>query len=384
MQHEVKRAHLTEEQLLQKYEKDKPKIAHYNELTAYLFEQRQHQIYNEQTLQFTTSLLKLNPEFYTMWNYRREIMHHMYSPTPDIYVRVLNDELNFVLASLKRFPKVYWIWNHRSWCLFKLVELKSVNWEFEFKTVSKMLELDQRNFHGWHYRRFVVENLELEQQQQQVESGGDKNDGKGDGDDNSNKLAILQLNFDEFDYTTSKIQRDFSNFSAWHNRTKLIPKIFHLLSDTKSANETLVDTVDKEKLELFKTPLSILHNDLAILRTGIYMSPEDNSVWLYLYWLLSDDFFVSAFETREKYLEILNDQLSLIHEVNDLEKDDTGSDNVGCLKSLVYVHALIDGVKGVDVLDDANIVSALQKLVQLDSLRKHRYEDQLSGKAPVI
>ena len=74
--------------------------------------------------------------------------------------------------------------------------------------VSKLLDLDQRNFHGWHYRRFVVENMELEC----------KND----------TTLILKINLDEFNYTTLKFKR-FSEFSAWHNRTKLIPKIYNLI-----------------------------------------------------------------------------------------------------------------------------------------------------------
>ena len=85
--------------------------------------------------------------------------------------------------------------------------------------VSKLLDLDQRNFHGWHYRRFVVENMELEC----------KND----------TTLILKINLDEFNYTTLKIQKDFLNFSAWHNRTKLIPKIYNLIQQQQQQQQKM-------------------------------------------------------------------------------------------------------------------------------------------------
>ncbi|KAI3407053.2 BET4 [Candida oxycetoniae] len=346
------------------YEKDLPKIAHYKELTSYLFNKRDSQTYDEETFKLTTRLLQLNPEFYTMWNFRREIIDKVYAPHSEIYIEILNDELNLILSLLKKFPKVYWIWNHRRWCLFKLVELKSVDWEFEFKTVGKMLELDQRNFHGWQYRRFVVENLEIQK------TGNDK------------ELEILNLNLKEFEYTTSKIQHDFSNFSAWHNRTKLIPIIYNLVKQL--GKRSYDGGVDNDKIKLFESPLSILYNDLEILKTGIYMCPEDNSVWLYFCWLLSDKFFVSAFDSIKDYIEVLNNQLELIKEVNELEKEDTGNENVGCLRSLVYVHALINKAQNEDILENKEVVTNLKKLIELDSLRKHRYEDQLSGKVLII
>lgn len=412
MQHEVKRVQLTKDQLLQKYAKDQPKIKHYRELTDYLFDQRKSKVYNEETLKLTTSILQLNPEFYTMWNYRREIMDHVYSASSstsdmlNIYISVLNNELNFILSLLKRFPKVYWIWNHRRWCLFKLVDFGAVDWGFEFKTVGKMLEMDQRNFHGWQYRRFVVENLQVEQLKKKEHNGcRDPKDGqeeKGEekeGEDAleeatsknegvCNNLKVLKLYLDEFGYTTTKIQHDFSNFSAWHNRTKLIYKIHNLVTSLKKSDSGggvgVGGIVSEEKISLFLNPLNVMKNDLEILQTGIYMSPEDNSVWLYLYWLLSDDIFVLAFKTQDEYLKVLKDQIKLIREVNELEKDDTGLDNVGCLKSFVFVRALIDKVEKRKELDDKEIVTNLEKLIKLDSLRRRRYEDQLLGKVPVL
>lgn len=64
--------------------------------------------------------------------------------------------------------------------------------------VGKMLTRDSRNFHGWGYRRTVIENLE------------------------SPALNGKSMACEEYDYTTKKIGENLSNFSAWHNRSRLI------------------------------------------------------------------------------------------------------------------------------------------------------------------
>jgi geranylgeranyl transferase type-2 subunit alpha len=64
--------------------------------------------------------------------------------------------------------------------------------------VSKMLARDNRNFHGWGYRKIVIASLE------------------------SDVLHGKSMARQEFGYTTKMISSNLSNFSAWHNRTKLI------------------------------------------------------------------------------------------------------------------------------------------------------------------
>ncbi|EMG46909.1 Geranylgeranyl transferase type-2 subunit alpha [Candida maltosa Xu316] len=354
MQHGVKRVSLSEEAKRSKLEKDQIKIKKYRDLTSEIFELRDKKTYNDEALLKTNEILLINPEFYTMWNYRREILN-TYKPDLTVYEDILNQDLNFVLAQLKRFPKCYWIWNHRRWLLFELVSIGKVNWKYEFGIVSKLLELDQRNYHGWHYRRFVVSNMELECK--------------------DDLPKILKINLDEFNYTTQKIQKDFSNFSAWHNRAKLIPKIHDLIHKNQglpSSSET----------DLFQNTKSILDNDLEMIKTGIYMSPEDTSVWYYLQWLLSDPFFKNGFESKEDYLEVLNQQLQVIDEVNEMEKEDTGKDNVGCLKNIVFIKSLIQQENNQDKLTD-EIKEALKILTEIDPLRKNKYLQQLAGKVEI-
>ena len=76
-------------------------------------------------------------------------------------------------------------------------------WNRELVLVGKMLVRDSRNFHGWGYRRIVVSELE------------------------SSKLNGKSMVESEFEYTTKVIHGDkgLSNFSAWHRRSKLIPRL---------------------------------------------------------------------------------------------------------------------------------------------------------------
>ena len=69
---------------------------------------------------------------------------------------------------------------------------------------------------------------------------------------------------DEFAYTTAKINQNFSNFSAWHYRTKLVPRVC-------TTTEQLLAALDA---------------DLQLIQQAYYTEPDDQSAWLYHRWLL--------------------------------------------------------------------------------------------------
>ena len=79
-----------------------------------------------------------------------------------------------------------------------------------------MLHRDSRNFHGWGYRRTVVANIE--------------------------RLKPSSLAKPEFEYTTKMIGTNLSNFSAWHNRSKLILRI---LEEQQASNEERQQMLDE-------------------------------------------------------------------------------------------------------------------------------------------
>lgn len=89
-----------------------------------------------------------------------------------------------------------------------------------------MLSLDSRNFHGWGYRRNIVKALESKELDPQTKSE--------------------TMTESEFQYTTKMIESNLSNFSAWHHRSKLIPR---LLDERQTDNETRLKMLDSGMYE---------------------------------------------------------------------------------------------------------------------------------------
>ncbi|KAM9901292.1 hypothetical protein OXX79_004626 [Metschnikowia pulcherrima] len=364
-QHGVKRVQLSAHARKSKLEKDRAKIAHYRALTKKVLDNKAEKVYTKEALQDTTVLLDLNPEFNAVWNYRRNIFNHLFAGNVLDRCEALNTDLLVAMEMMKRFPKCYWIWNHRRWCLETLDETKNADWNRELAIVSKVLMMDSRNFHGWQYRRYVVSHLEQEARSKEPHSGTE-----------------LEISLREFQYTTETINKSTANFSAWHNRTKLIAKILKLLSENN-----LRMTTDEKATGVFQSASKLLKHELNLVKTGMFMDAEDTSVWLYMQWLLTDEIFVGALP-KDIYLELLQQQLKDVNELNDLEKDDTGRDNVWCLKTIIFLKTLLSRENNEndpsEHIIDNDVTAALNKLVELDPLRKGHYIDQLNGRASII
>ncbi|KAL4780735.1 hypothetical protein BJX76DRAFT_337218 [Aspergillus varians] len=231
------------------------KIEAYRELEHTVREEIAGRQYTPETLRKLSELLRKNPEYYTMWNYRRRVLQHEFSQAVpedsteanmDRITTLIQTDLQFLIPLLRSFPKCYWIWNYRLWLLDEAKRLlpRSVArkvWQEELALVGKMLSLDSRNFHGWGYRRFVVETLETLSSQEEDEKS----------------LAEA-----EFEYAKKMIGTNLSNFSAWHYRTKLLQR---LLSE-KSAS-------DKERKQMLDDELGLIHRALC--------DPYDQSLWFY-------------------------------------------------------------------------------------------------------
>ena len=179
-------------------------------------------------------------------------MRHILSPGPaedgqgrktshDTSANIISDELSFLLPLMRKYPKCYWIWNYRLWLLEQSTHCLPVVtgrqlWQRELALASKMLSLDSRNFHGWGYRRTVVNALESPELQT-------------DGSENT-------LTEQEFNYTTKMINTNLSNFSAWHTRSKLIPKLL---------TERQADRVARRKFLDEGTKLFAMYQSLPLL-----------------------------------------------------------------------------------------------------------------------
>jgi geranylgeranyl transferase type-2 subunit alpha len=137
-------------------------------------------------------------------------------------LELIKNDLIFLVPLLKQWPKCYWIWDHRIWLLQQAtlrleVPIARRLWQEELALCGMMLVRDSRNFHGWGYRRMVVEQLE------------------------SPALHGKSMVEDEFAYTTKMVHAHLSNFSAWHTRSKLIPR---LLDERKASDQERKEFLD--------------------------------------------------------------------------------------------------------------------------------------------
>jgi geranylgeranyl transferase type-2 subunit alpha len=71
-------------------------------------------------------------------------------------------------------------------------------------------------------------------------------------------MPVPRTDNSELAYTTRKIESNFSNFSAWHQRSKVY--------ESK-------DAID-------------IAAELELVRNAMYTDPEDQSVWIYHRWLV--------------------------------------------------------------------------------------------------
>ncbi|KAI1345799.1 hypothetical protein F5Y01DRAFT_45101 [Xylaria sp. FL0043] len=295
----VARTARTEEQRKQ----DLEKIEKYRQLEEAIREKTARGAYDDAALfPLTTKLLRLNPEYYTIWNVRRRCLtsgllsrpsagsspstaspstsltattspssatcsSSSSAPTPrdpaspttgrsgttpdtENDAEVLKSELTFIIPLLLEFPKCYWIWKYRKWLLEQAIlrlprPVASSVWEAELALASKMLVKDRRNFHAWGYRRYLVARLE------------------------SADLLGRSLAEDEFAYTTKMIRNDLSNFSAWHNRSRLMFRVL----DERRANDV--------------ARTAFLETELNLVQEALNVGPEDQSLWYYHRYLIS-------------------------------------------------------------------------------------------------
>ena len=73
----------------------------------------------------------------------------------------------------------------------------------------------------------------------------------------------------ECDMAKAIIQKNFSNYSAWHYRGKLMPEIL------------------TEESKTYGLPLAVITEDFASLKHAYFTDPKDQSPWNYHAWLMS-------------------------------------------------------------------------------------------------
>ena len=244
-------------------------------------------------------------------------------PPPPPFVPHLRDELALTEKTLRKNPKSYPSWHHRKWTVHRLVEQararaaaarlfthsvpgttaaadttttteeeddqeeKSIL-SREMKLIAHLLDLDDRNFHCWGYRRFVVS----------LRGAPDA---------------------EELDYTTSKIEANFSNYSAWHHRSTYLPRVHGVAAVNGSGGQTAAadqakdaDHADRDNRTTatdsrttdagadrapdrgettsttMRLPRDVLDAEYELVQQAFFTEPEDQSGWMYHRWLLGN------------------------------------------------------------------------------------------------
>jgi len=203
-----------------------------------------------------------------LWNYRKEALVEVFGAN-DLQQteKSIENELKLSEIGIKSNPKSYGAWYHRKWVLEKAnaeENYKNKIFSTEIKLCEKLLLLDNRNFHCWGYKDWVENKLETSLE------------GK------------LQ-------FTTLKIEENFSNYSAFHYRSKILP--------TMIANKT-----ENEKL-------SQLNKELNMIHQAIYTEPDDQSVWWYYFFVIH--FSNEAIQNQSTFMILIQNEIKCVEELLD-------------------------------------------------------------------
>jgi len=123
------------------------------------------------------------------------------------------------------------------------------------------LAKDERNFHVWNYRSWLINILKT----------------------HDAKFVDKELQFID-----SKLQSNFSNFSALHFKSKnLLSKYSLWLQSHKDKKPSEIEENNLlSDVLLYGLPLDTIKQELETVKTGLYMQSSEQSMWLYHQWLI--------------------------------------------------------------------------------------------------
>lgn len=296
------------------------------------------------TFELLGKMLRSNPDFYTLWNYRKEIListcsnsniplttaiehkgDYQYAVPLSQGSSLLEVELSLTAECIKKNPKSYGAWHHRLWMIthFEHSTIK------ELELCSLFLSSDQRNFHCWSYRRQIV-----------------------------TLAGAATTPHSEYLYSTQKINENFSNYSAFHHRSVYIK----LLPSSSAAYRALLQT------------------ELAVVENAIYTEPDDQSAWWYRQFLLA--WVVGGYDGSESSGEVpeeshgawaarvLVEQVAVLEGLVEVEDDCKWA-----LDALVQTRRLLASIGAEEGIESTGMgeTELLQRLAEVDPSHSERY-----------
>uniref|UniRef100_A0A131XKW4 Geranylgeranyl transferase type-2 subunit alpha n=1 Tax=Hyalomma excavatum TaxID=257692 RepID=A0A131XKW4_9ACAR len=222
----------TAEQEEEKRKEREKKLKIYKAATQRVIEKRRNQELDDELLYITSQILQSNPDYTTMWNIRREVFIIHFNKSLKKTVEDGMGELLLTETALQKNPKSYGAWSHRAWAMENFPDM---DWAKELRLCNVFLDQDERNFHCWDYRRFVCSHTKV--------------------------TAEMELAF-----TMDRIAANFSNYSAWHYRSSLLPSVH------PGPKEGTVEE-------------NVLLEEYNLVQNATFTDPGDQSAWFYHRWL---------------------------------------------------------------------------------------------------
>lgn len=371
------------------------KVQAIKDATSLVLDFRKKRWYHSTALSASAKLLKVVPELYTLWNFRREALQDVFSGGGPAAQEATEVELALTMACLKENPKSYSTWHHRKW----VINWGKADLNQELKLVNSALDQDERNFHAWHHRQWLVGLM---------------------GRSAEEELA----------YTEERILLNFSNYSAWHYRTLLLHQLYtqdvrtisfeDLMAATSLKEETKEDeggeTAKEQKqsdqerapikapgsqvlsgfhLGAEPIPVHILDQEYDMVHQAFATDCEDQSPWMYYRWLLGNSLahYRTAASRSPANQAAAKAVLAgvLAREVQRFREDHLSE---GDSKWPLLMLALLRGAQadlGVwgehpeepqQVLTE--VIDLYHRLIALDPMRKGYYQDQMEKIAPGV
>ena len=107
----------------------------------------------------------------------------------------------------------------------------------------------------------------------------------------------------ELAYTLRKIEQDFSNYSAWHQRQLLFARKWEQQQQAQQQQEQRQTTTSTRTQDLAR--------ERALVLQAMYTDPADQSVWLYHRWLVA----------QNPAPAVLDEEIAHVEELLEVEPD---------------------------------------------------------------
>nr|CCC94207.1 conserved hypothetical protein [Trypanosoma congolense IL3000] len=170
----------------------------------------------------------------------------------------------------------------------------------EKKQGDALLAMDERNFHAWGFRRWAMwqlgemekfltwHSIKLGPNVASVKEGdfasylnGSSGGGQPHGPQD---VLFTPEELKELSFTSAAVRRNFSNYSAWHQRGFIVQGALRRLQQRQWTGGNPGE--DKLRVDMVSQAWCRLEEDLALLTTAIYCDPLDQSAWYYAQFLI--------------------------------------------------------------------------------------------------